>query len=32
MEAAVEVPKLSYNRIRDLSLTVNTGGYYKPED
>ena len=30
-EHAVEVPKLSYNRIRDLSLIVNTGGYYKPE-
>lgn len=26
------VPKISYNRIRDLSLIVNTGGYYKPED
>lgn len=26
-----EVKKLSYNRIRDLSLLVNTGGYYKPE-
>jgi len=25
------VPRLSYNRIRDLSLAVNTGGYYKPE-
>ncbi len=29
--SAKEVPKLSYNRIRDLSLIVNTGGYYKPE-
>lgn len=25
------VPKISYNRLRDLSLMVNTGGYYKPE-
>ncbi|MBU0546127.1 PrgI family protein [Patescibacteria group bacterium] len=25
------VPRLSYNRIRDLSLIVNTGGYYKGE-
>lgn len=24
--------KVSYSRIRDLSLTVNTGGYYKAED
>jgi hypothetical protein len=23
------VPRLSYNRIRDLSLVVNTGGYYQ---
>ncbi len=23
--------RLSYNRIRDLSLVVNTGGYYKPD-
>ena len=23
--------RLSYNRIRDLSLLVNTGGYYKPD-
>ncbi|MFA7653903.1 MAG: PrgI family protein [Candidatus Magasanikbacteria bacterium] len=28
-EQAVLVPRLSYNRIRDLSLVVNTGGYYK---
>ena len=32
IEKTKEVPKLSYNRIRDLSLIVNTGGYYKPED
>lgn len=32
VEKAVEIPQLSYNRIRNLSLTVNTGGYYKPED
>lgn len=32
IERAVEIPQLSYNRIRDLSLTVNTGGYYKPEE
>ena len=25
------VPQLSYNRLRDLSLIVNTGGYYRPE-
>ncbi|KKP59344.1 MAG: hypothetical protein UR53_C0003G0006 [Candidatus Magasanikbacteria bacterium GW2011_GWC2_34_16] len=31
VEVAKEIPRLSYNRIRDLSLTVNTGGYYKPE-
>ena len=31
IEAVVEVPRVSYNRLRDLSLTVNTGGYYKPE-
>ncbi len=30
-EAASEVPRLSYNRLRDLSLIVNTGGYYRPE-
>lgn len=29
-EKAVVIPKVSYNRIRDLSLIVNTGGYYKP--
>ena len=32
VEKAVEIPRLSYNRIRDLSLAVNTGGYYKPEE
>lgn len=31
MEKIKTVPKLSYSRIRDLSLVVNTGGYYKPE-
>lgn len=31
LEKAAPVPRLSYNRIRDLSLVVNTGGYYKPE-
>ena len=31
VEAVKEIPKMSYNRIRDLSLIVNTGGYYKPE-
>ena len=31
VEAVKEVPRMSYNRIRDLSLIVNTGGYYKPE-
>jgi len=30
-EKIPEVQKASYNRIRDLSLLVNTGGYYKPE-
>lgn len=32
MEKIPEIPRLSYNRIRDLSLAVNTGGYYKPEE
>ncbi|MFA6547642.1 MAG: PrgI family protein [Candidatus Magasanikbacteria bacterium] len=32
MEKPSEIPRLSYNRIRDLSLAVNTGGYYKPEE
>ncbi len=31
VEAVKEVPRMSYSRIRDLSLIVNTGGYYKPE-
>lgn len=31
VEAVTEVPRMSYSRIRDLSLVVNTGGYYKPE-
>ena len=31
-EAIKLIPKLSYNRIRDLSLTVNTGGYYQAEE
>ncbi len=31
-EAAKPIPRLSYSRIRDLSLTVNTGGYYQAED
>ena len=30
-EKPAPIKKLSYNRIRDLSLLVNTGGYYKPE-
>jgi len=32
VEKAKAITPLSYNRIRDLSLIVNTGGYYKPED
>lgn len=32
IEAPPEIPNLSYNRIRDLSLVVNTGGYYKYEE
>ncbi len=31
VEAVKEIPRLSYSRLRDLSLVVNTGGYYKPE-
>ena len=31
-EKVAEIPRLSYSRIRDLSLAVNTGGYYKPEE
>lgn len=26
------IPKISYSRLRDLSLMVNTGGYYNPEE
>ncbi len=32
VEKVSVIPSLSYNRIRDLSLAVNTGGYYKPEE
>ncbi len=32
IERVKEVPRLSYNRIRDLSLVVNTGGYYHNVD
>lgn len=31
VEPAKEITRLSYNRLRDLSLVVNTGGYYRPE-
>ncbi|MBI2444028.1 MAG: PrgI family protein [Candidatus Magasanikbacteria bacterium] len=31
-EAAKPVKRISYNRLRDLSLLVNTGGYYHPEE
>ncbi|MFA5128193.1 MAG: PrgI family protein [Patescibacteria group bacterium] len=31
-EAAKPIQRISYSRLRDLSLTVNTGGYYKSED
>jgi len=31
IEEIKPIRKISYNRIRDLSLIVNTGGYYKPE-
>jgi hypothetical protein len=31
-EVVAAVPSLSYSRLRDLSLAVNTGGYYKPEE
>lgn len=31
-EAAAPVRKISYSRLRDLSLTVNTGGYYQSEE
>lgn len=30
-EAVLRKEPISYNRIRDLSLIVNTGGYYKAE-
>lgn len=30
-EAGVHLSPLSHSRLRDLSLVVNTGGYYKPE-
>lgn len=30
-EPVSAVPSLSYSRIRDLSLVVNTGGYYREE-
>lgn len=32
IEKIETVRNLSYSRLRDLSLAVNTGGYYKPED
>jgi len=32
IEAAKPIARISYSRIRDLSLTVNTGGYYQAED
>jgi len=32
VEKVKAVPRLSYNRIRDLSLIVNTGGYYSNAD
>ena len=31
-EKPMEIPSLSYSRMRDLALSVNTGGYYKPEE
>lgn len=31
-EKTAEVKRYSYSRIRDLSLTVNTGGYYQAEE
>ena len=31
-EAVEPVKHLTHSRIRDLSLLVNTGGYYKPEE
>jgi PrgI family protein len=32
MEAAKPIQRFSYSRIRDLSLTVNTGGFYQAEE
>lgn len=32
IEAAKPIQRFSYSRIRDLSLTVNTGGYYQAEE
>jgi hypothetical protein len=31
VEADEPAPKMSYTKIRDLSLQVNTGGYYRPD-
>jgi len=31
LESSGDHKKISYNRIRDLSLVVNTGGYYKAD-
>ena len=31
-EVPTPIQRISYNRIRDLSLIVNTGGYFKPEE
>ncbi len=31
-ETVAPTQRISYNRIRDLSLTVNTGGYFNPEE
>jgi len=31
-EIVAPIQRISYNRIRDLSLTVNTGGYFNPEE
>ena len=32
IEKIETIRSLSYSRLRDLSLAVNTGGYYKPEE
>lgn len=32
LEAAKPIQRFSYSRIRDLSLTVNTGGFYQAEE